>query len=59
MPTTTIQPESDVLQALSHGGVRSTCGTCGFPLPSQPGKYPTKCPGCNEQIEKPGEPEDA
>ena len=43
-----------VLNAISKpvdpSKIKSTCPHCGFNLPSYPGRYPVKCPGCGNQI---------
>lgn len=48
MPKLTEGPLTPGLtRALSNQKVLRTC-KCGFPMPVYPGRYPSKCPLCNE-----------
>ena len=46
-----------VLNALNRNRKRDVCNSCGFPLPIYPGRYPSKCPGCEEPRVVPQPPE--
>ena len=61
MPQTT--PTSmtpGLVRALSKYGGKRVCGSCGFPLPTYPGRYPMNCPNCKTPLKpKPDNNNDA